>query len=587
MSNRHQPLKEDIDAAQTGFDSSRVFSSIALLALTTVLFLWNAKLIPEYSPVQSVGVFRPQHLFATAFYLWAFLLVLLISRTRRLEWLSLIFVWLFVLVFVGSWTRLTRATYSELFPQVYALVHYLPVRNGLYPPHYAIQEFPGLRNLTLGTIEVTGLEVLKAVLAVVVLTVLAFTTILFSTFRHWSNGESGLAAEGLFLVIAGSLVLTATLTTFHPRLLATTLLVSQLALLSKHSRSHSSSSIVLALLLQWGLLMTHLVTAIVSMLLLFVSAVHRSGRRGLALGTVFVVLCLGWIIQVNHIALGDVVRVAVPFLARLIGAEPPDYLAEMRAPFLTLTPWWANATLFLWTLILGPIGFIVSAYLLLKGRREVWLSGVIVALISAFLFAFSGLVSDVFWRVLAFLPFFTIPVLLGFGTPHSTRYRYGPQVLAALFVVLSLPSFFADNPNVAMDTYYPADLLRAALMEEHLPRNVPLHIVTTERDAHLLQAHLPNADIDYLYRPNLATTREAMFSGVETLIVERDNGATSLSFVAWADVRWIHLFRSAIALDPTGADQWMQIQSALQNRARIADNGFSQLYARSAQLGGP
>ena len=193
---------------------------LLLVVLTATILVFPTHLTLEYTSIQSTRIFSNLPFFAILFCVWlAVLFFLLFSRSGKGEhdWEKLALVCIFSAVFLGFWTIIThKGLYDE---GIYNAAHVkymnevgkIPLGNKVL----GYYDFPGLHLIGSFVSQITGLDVISAVSAIVFFQALLLTALLYVLFKRWLN-DHPVAPLATLLVIQGNISLDK-LNFFHPR----------------------------------------------------------------------------------------------------------------------------------------------------------------------------------------------------------------------------------------------------------------------------------------------------------------------------------------------------------------------------------
>jgi hypothetical protein len=569
---------------------------ILLAALTCAMFGVPLHLSWDYGSIQSVHVFHSVAAFGAMFYPWlAVWLVLLASvptesPRNRAETLALGLV--FGVGFVGFWLlHFYRGTVQDAY-DVMSLADSIQAGGTVSSDSPGYSTFPGSGVLVSTLTQVTGASTPHIVLVMAVLQLALFTT-LFHLLLVEHLGRASMAAWmtpcavalamyssvpffNLFFLFDGgtngSLIL-------FPLCL---LLVLKYVLSGRQPRWG-----VLLIVALTALTITHFVTSVVLLLWLSIFALWLSGvgRRTVSWSLV----ALGWVIVAawevvtpfgiwdslvtgGREAIEEFIRGAV--LERwFLPTQTSSYLQER-------IPLWASSMFYLWLAIL--LGLTLAGVLsrLLKVRHldhlSKWgLSGLIALVGLSILLLFLGDIEESANRTLWYAPFVCIPLVFLFVSSLGPVRRTAMiTALAALLVILSLPTSLAFNRSVAQFTTHAEERAGGEFLQHALSEHDSVQLYGPQVERYI-GYYLPQATDLRIYSGDLRTRSQAhLWQQMHEIVTEFLQSGTNahVSVVAWSP-RWREPFLRFFGEDPVDDWDWQELQLRVAQSSRFYDNG--------------
>ncbi len=576
-----------------------------LCILTALIFLYPAHLRHEYAIIQSINVFPTLPIFGVLNYAWfSLILVLLVVPSGKKEsrdWENVALLGMFVLVFSGIWVSLTRGANGEFLSYAAQAKHI--VDEGSIPPRInpaiGATDFPGLAVLLSSIRLVTGLETFDGMVPLLLVDMLLYSTLLYVLLRSQLK-QPFLASVGILILIMGSRELALYLPQLHPRGFALVLLVALLVMLFSRDRgrgegSRSASTVLLSTILFLALTITHLVTAIVFVIILtgmyLVGIFSKQKLVELSSIVRFLVIVLGWQIYVAITTSTVLVHVAYNDLRKLLAGAPiSDYFLHITTSYFGAegTPTWVNIVRFFWLALTMTFGAVIGFVDLFKIRTrpsvEKQMVGGLVGtgLFVVFTLVFTRLLEG--FRFLYYLPLFTVPIMLGFlDKRRGFIKRYGLAILPVLLLVLSVPSFLVHNDRVGVSAVYPQEIRSSEFLSSTYGNGETLQVVSEVFHQRLVLLHMPTTKYQSFFQDPYVYAEDPLRRVWENLemLVSRFEAPVDLQVrnsVFLYSPRLSETFMFLLRIDPTGTPRWKELQDRLSRQALIYMNGFTTMY---------
>lgn len=583
---------------------ARALTWLALLTLTAVVVVYPTRPGLVFGPVESVDIIVNLPLFAAAYHLWLFaLLVLLLSQAgpSRDHWEKTFLVAIFALVFWGFWVVGAPEGKSE---ELGFLAHARFVgstgRVGLHEPNLVYFGFPAIAILAHAVSGTTSLTYLASRTTLLLFNGVLVAVTLYRVYEPIGQpaGKSGHHyLVGVPLVVQGSMSL-ASGYLFRPEAaLAHPLLVVLVLLLrSQNDERHffTRQGLPMALIIFAALAVTHLYTSLAVVAVLggayAVRATSRLRPVGFSVVVLFVLAIVAW--QVYYAT--PVFERVVTYVNRVI-----DLFLQGKGFFYARTllaanagagvPLWASATRVFWVIAIYVFGGLLAVVNLRRLRQvtrdeRIWTGAVMaVAVLTVLIALFTG-TGDQLARYLQWGSFFAVPlILLYLSRALSPRWALG--VVLVPFFLLSFSSFLAFNGNESVRRFYPQERRAAELLTSfYSDRAASLSLFSGLRSRSYYVYYLPQA--------NFHSSVDAVLAGDDVSVVWKDVGDLATRFVnrdSGLDPPAAFVFDEAfrltyyhlLGISPQDAG-WLSVRARLATTNAFYDSGMVQLFVPRA-----
>ena len=507
---------------------------LLLVVLTATILVFPTHLTLEYTSIQSTRIFSNLPFFAILFCVWlAVLFFLLFSRSGKGEhdWEKLALVCIFSAVFLGFWTIIThKGLYDE---GIYNAAHVkymnevgkIPLGNKVL----GYYDFPGLHLIGSFVSQITGLDVISAVSAIVFFQALLLTALLYVLFKRWLN-DHPVAPLATLLVIQGNISLDK-LNFFHPRNLGVIMIVMFLVLVSRNKGKLFTTlpDAALMLIVAAATTMVHCVSSFVLFSIVvgiyIMQRWHREQSENVASLIFFIFLPLAWAMYWAIITFQGILATFPEVFSEFTKGNGLWFLKMMaQANVGGSTPLWASVDrLFWWVLIYG-LGSFIGLWNLFRYNKlsavGKMMTGVFLGII--LISAVSTLASaggSRFDTYILYGAFAAVPLLLWFLLQLGDHIRnYALVCLVILFFGLSFPTFLSNNNMVELDAYYPDEHAYSRFLESNFGAGENLSIYGSSFQLLLISYYTPDAN----------------FTGMHP-VLEMQNVAG-----LWTDAAWIN-----------------------------------------------
>ena len=449
---------------------TRLVAWISLLLLTACLLLFPVNLAYQYRAIQAPYIFENLPLFSAMFCVWVLLwFFLLFSRKdtgRQLDWQNLVLVCVFGAVFIGFWS--TVSPYSCYADDMYNMGHVRWLNeNGSIPigaENLVYFDHPGMHILVSAISQCTGLDIFDSRLLFKVLNTALFSA-LYYIYAVRILKSNRLACFSFLVVGVGSIVLVDKMRIFSAGSLGYTMLAGFLLLLTSSEVKVFGTTLaerVVLLLLFSAMVISYLpATLLVVFIMFFMLAVGLVGRTkqpqpSLTTICLFLVMMLAWELYWTWHTFPGLVSFLPQIKEDLFSGQFLEGLLVMGSANVgEAVPFWANITRLIWWALLGIATVLCFLGLLRIRRQEADERLIIGGLLAVTLMAGLGLVASwsgyQFKRFLLYAPLFCMPYLLLFLLRFRSYGKILLTSLAALTLVLALPTFLCSINSVATD----------------------------------------------------------------------------------------------------------------------------------------
>lgn len=599
-----------------------------LLGFTVLILIYPVGLRLTPTVLWSADIFPNLPIFATLFYLWALVLMILLFVTsdgRKVKWERMVLVAIASLVLRGFWNIIvpvqgqaySHATATKIWQNF-----------GRVIPHPGVGGYinwPGVSLINYILSQITGLELFSsiAILTIFIAVIIGVITYVFMLGLLKSTFSASLAS---LLIILGNLALVIYHTAGPTAIIFVVLF---LVMLFKEKGINSPSSLTVVLILLMGAVVTHLPSA--ANLFFFFLGIYILAllkRRQFEFKPSITILFLLFIIPFawssywtpstfrelsqwsvtglpRNPAVSSAPSIAPPIITSLPVTSAPQIVASpvnslpirkwfngaftmWKANFGEIAPLWYRLIRLFWLVLLYIIGGLLWVWNLKKFRRlssvESKLSTVFFGLVM--MNVLSSLVSPrgsgELQRGLTYIPFFTVPLLMLF------LYRLKPVItkvaiagLTAMLITFCLPTFLATNPRINILNPHLTEYLASKWLHSLYGTGQRLDIFVTHPMAMSFTFHLFDARITTDHEAESAGyTQESRWRAMYELI----NNYTSATqnenpsfFIDSPKMAVVSAMSFGILVDHP---HWKEITGYLSNKNRqIYDNGPIQIYA--------
>lgn len=459
---------------------------ILLALLTSIILLFPVQLRYEYHPIQSVHIFENLSLFSALYSIWlVFLCLLLLAAERKSEWRMPALMATFALLFLGFWPFIAPNRAQDGLINLIAVKHIY--NEGILSPRPYIpySDFPASHILCAALCHITGLGVFDGARLLLVFNGILISLLLYLLFRNCLNNVL-IAALGTFIAIQGNWQLDR-MTFFYPGYFALPLLLAFLMLLHEKEREllEKWQSKIVVIILLIAVTSTHFVTSTTFFFILsgiYLVQVIRKKKIGyVPMISLSLIIPLAWGIYNAFATFGSIVGFLPLLQKHLLELEfLTSFWGVRKANISEAVPLWANITRLFWLVLIYGVGLLFWLRNMVRIRKLSWvegkevggLLGIIALTIVATIASEQG---SQFHRILMYGPFFTIPIIL-----RPLLRMLKPEkfliILISLFLILSLPSFFAHNDRISIDAWYPQDFTPAQFLESSYGKGESLHV---------------------------------------------------------------------------------------------------------------
>lgn len=571
---------------------------ILLILLTAIVLLFPVHLEYEYHAIQSTYIFGNNlPLFGVLYLVWITSLLLLLftkGGERKSHWEGLALAGIFALVFLGFWKIIAPISPSDFILHS-TTTEYISSQGSLSShPNIGYIDFPGLHILTLSIHQITGLDVFHAAAIIPVFDALLFSALLYLLFSK-SLKNPYLAVFAVLLLIQGSWVIWFC---FYPGSLGLVLLTAFLAWINRkeHAFLATWQDRLIAIILLAAVTMTHLVSSICFFFILLgvylgqrlsrlgkgITQYEQEGMVGWSTLVLFLVIPLAWEIYSAVATFGNLATAPSKFIADLTEGEFLLYSTSIvQANLGEVIPLWARLTRLFWLFFIFGFGGILWLRNLFRLRtltlvesKETWeMLGI--ALLSIPLFIGAG--GGELVRIMVYIPFFTVPIILRFFLSFRSQLkRYAFNLLAVAFLILSFPTFLAYNNEVSTNAHYSYEFSAASFVHSVYGSGANLSVFSVGEGNYPIRRFV--LDAYYRHAGSAFTALESedeAWQGIDKVVTAYENPRRQsiLIFSERAKTPYQHI----MGIDPNHP-KWEELEHRLQGGSKIYDNGHVQIY---------
>jgi hypothetical protein len=510
---------------------------------------------------------------------------------------------IFILVFSGIWVSLTHGQNGEYLSYA-AESNYILEKGGIPGILQSIgaTDYPGLPLLLSVIRLVPGFKLFDSIFILVLVNILLYSTLLYILLRSLLK-EPFLAAFGSLILIMGSREVSIVLPELHPRGFGLVLLVAMLVLLfSKYQQAGEGRSVPitqLSIILFAALLMTHLVTAMVFVIILIcmflVGRFSKQHLVDLLHIALFLVILLAWQIYFAFYTNSVLLNTAMDSLRQLFGGVLiSQYFSHMVGSYLGAegTPVWVNIVRYFWLVLTMAFGSIIGLINLFKIRNfspmdKKLLGGLVgLGLFVSLTLVTSGLNEGM--RILYYLPFFTVPILLGFIYKQRSLIKgYSLTILVVMLLTVSVPSFLVNNDRVGVAAVYPQEIYTSKFLSGIYGNGKGLKVVGDVLQRRQILLDMPEAQTESFF-----AFAQSYFEGQDP--VERTWAELEMLITHFEEPRESYFqiqnslflfspqlstsFMFMMRFDPNTDPRWQELQDRLKQQVLIYNNGFTEVY---------
>jgi hypothetical protein len=350
------------------------------------------------------------------------------------------------------------------------------------------------------------------------------------------------------------------------------------------------SNVVLFIILFAALTITHLVTALVFIIILMsIYLLGRYSKKNLIefpLVTLCTITILTWLTYFAISTDTSLVNIISTNIRDLFGTQiVSSYLVNMTSSYFGAvgTPVWVDLIRYFWlALVLAP-GSIVALINLFKVRNlsqmDIALLGGVVGLgiFVVLTLIESGLVEG--FRALFYLPLFSVPIIFGFLSIRGNFVkRFVPAILLVIILALSVPTFLVHNDRVGIAAIYPQEISTSKFLSSCYGNGEALNIVGDSSTDRQILLDMPEAN----YESFLSYTEEnedQVWSGLALLVKDFESPGESYNnslflYSGRLASNFTYLFR----VDPTSDPKWQLLNETLNQNSLIYNNGMMEVY---------
>lgn len=546
----------------------------------------------EYSAVQSLSIFADLPFFAILYCIWLLLLLLLLfSKGGRSgnDWEKLVLVCVFAVVFLDFWTLVFP--YGRWIDEIGAAAHvnYLQEHGQIAAGNlnFGYFDFPALHLLTLYLSQTTGMEIFATRVVLLFFHSLILAALLYVLFRRYFNNPY-IAGFAALLVIQGDIWLSRR-HGLSPGNFALLLLVAFLVLLTidKQRLFGTVRSILLMVILFVAATSMHFVTSVcLAFILLGIYLTQKLSKENM-LGLSTVVFCitviLGWESYCTFLNLNTLVNFVPRIIEDFSEADILYFFRMIRTANTKGAPLWANITQFSWLILIYAFGTILGLVNLIrvKNLTSTWkrLAGAflgVILLSGVTVLASPG--GGQFERFLQYGAFFCVPFLLWFLLNLNEHWKKRSLVLlAALFFVLSLPTFLAHNSNICTLAIHSHELSAGEFLAETRTKDTELTVFAFGATTKVHIYYSPDVNYRRVPSPSLTAKETIMWEEADALVESFEHRAKThrdlLVFSLKEELLWEHLFGSEVA-----QSKWVELENQLSRNNKLYSNNYVIIY---------
>jgi len=558
---------------------------ILLFLLSIGILLFPVQLQLAYYPISSTYIFKNLSLFSIFYFLWMILLIFLLMRKRK-EIFHILLLCLFSLIFLGFWTFITPSGLGGDDIWIIGHVSYVLNEGRLSPnqPNLGYFQFPGMPLLGAIISSVTGLNIFQMRTIYLVFSALLFT---FSLYFLYKNifGDSSIASLGTLMLVQSNIWISI-VQSFHPANLS--FLYFNFLLLPIFSKRPS---------LKYGILFIFLYVALVigyaalsfGLLFMILGVIFSlklaripsaDGARPNITPSLFLfglLTFLGWQIYLSTPSFTGLVGWLLDFPERILSGELfGSIFNTIGANTGQQVPMWANMTRIFWLVFILGFGLVVALIHALNFRKLDWvtkgllgcLTGTLVYCVILTLISSGG---AQFHRFMLYAPFFTIPLIFLL----LRRRKHFLTIVCLLLMVLSLPTFLANNGRITYGALYPTEVSAGNFLESSYGKGVGLNIYSGGWAYNFIYFNLYNARVATEGQSVYMSTPKEYWEQIQIVRVNFEKGEGDKIFIFSEKIKMTpqHL----LGITPEDP-QWKDFMGDLQKNDKIYSNGEGFLF---------
>ncbi len=589
---------------------------ILLILLTAIILLFPVRLNYEYHAIESIYAFGDKlPLFTILFYIWiAILLLLLFARGKSSEWQKLGLVCIFALGIFGLW--IINAPYGGHPDEIWQMGHIKYLQEAgkidLAHPVFNYFQFPAFHLVNTSLSQISGSGVFETRIWFMLFSGVTFAELAYLLFQKFLK-DSRLASLGVLLLLLVCVKVYSAETAFWPGNLANIFLVALLLLLSwRQDRAMGAALPLITIILLVAFTMSYLPTPTCFIFILaaiyLLQKVSIKNVVSLTAVTLFFVIFMGWEMYYSARMFDSMFAGLAPaFIGGFteVGGRLSAILGIGTAYVGETVPLWANLTRLFWITLIFGFGGILGIRNLIRARRlssietmetgGLW--GAIIFGLVCFLTFVGG---EQTGRIFMYAPFFAIPIVFRFLSGFSRRdeplnfagfhkslaapwgwfRRHVVTLLIILFLVLSLPTFLADNYRVSTHTIYPQENSAGEFLQSTYGAE-ELNLYSVGFVASVYTYYVPEAHFRTMPVPEVSAGKEGLWLELNQY-AERFENSRDENAIFVISERFRHSYAPRIIIESTDP-RWMEFVNRLSQNDLIYDNGHVQIYKRLAE----
>ena len=348
-------------------------------------------------------------------------------------------------------------------------------------------------------------------LVLLLVNMLLYSTFLYLLFRCLIK-DGFLSSIGTLIVIFGGREAAEFIPNFHPRVFGLVLFMALLVLLlSKFKGSNRAKvipNVVLSTILFVALTMTHLVDALVFVIILISTYVlgrfNKKNLIELPVVALFTIIVLTWLTYYAISTDTNLVSVINSSIRGMFSGQiVSSYFVNVTGSYFGAvgTAIWVTFIRYFWLVLTLVPGSIIALLYLFKIKRLSQIDQVLVGAVAGIaIFVVLTLVENGLiegFRSLFYLPLIVVPIMLGFFSMRGNFVRrFVPAILVVIVLALCLPSFLVDNDRVGVAAMYPQEITASTFLGSHYGNGESLNIVGDSSTVRQILFDLPEANYE-------------------------------------------------------------------------------------------
>ncbi len=463
---------------------------VTALLVTLAILTYPVQLTRFYNPLSSQYIFGDLLDFMILFYVWLGLLFVLLFLKKETRYQIAVLL-LFAAVFLGIWVIVTPLGTTEDSIWIMGHVNFI-LNNGRIDPlnqNLIYFQFPALPIIDAVTSTLTGLNIFAASTSYLVFSALFFTFSLYVLYKNLFQNNL-LASIGVLMLIEGNLWISYS-QAFHP--LNLSYLYFNCILLLLLFKPLTVKRVILFIIVYFALTTGYLSLSFGLLIILLVFVIVgkfsksplvtriKNYNASLYLLLASSVLFLTW--QISQ-AISLFSSLSINWLQDFFQNDTLSRFTWLlnisRANTGSEVPLWANVTRIFWIVLILGVGLVLALRSALKIRKVhlleknllVWIVGVVIFGVTA-IFVSSG--GSQWHRLLIYLPFFTVPLIL------ITFYKkaWFKFLVVAVLIAFSFTTFLANNSRATYLAQYPTEIAAGEFVSSCYGQGNNLHIYST------------------------------------------------------------------------------------------------------------